>query len=214
MLKVEFDEVNSSFLVTKGDDENVLESTIPYNYIPNCKNILPNLKDEGFDIILLSNPFLHKEVNWFKVKFDDSEERGGFLFPISLLESDDIEDKYLLSYMFVAYRQLLSRISEILTGVLSDSYPYAYILAIHKPTKPDFHLSDYVLSLAFYGFYNYKGGIDIRYPKLNCIENLPKNIRLKKASVDNIQNSYVNDLVFTRLFSSTPGVIHNTPQSP
>lgn len=197
-MKVEFDEGNSVFLLTKGDDENGFEST-PYNYIPNCKSIFPNLKDEEFDIVLLNNPFLHKEVNWFVIKFDDSEERGGFLFPISLLESEEIDDKYLLSYMFVAYRQLLSKINDKLTGVLSDSFPNAYILAIHKQTKPDFHLNDYVLSLAFYGFYDYKGGINIRYPKLNCIENLPKNIRLKKASVDNIQNSYVNDLVFTRL---------------
>lgn len=198
MLKVEFDEENSSFLVTKGDDENGFEST-PYNYIPNCKNILSNLKDEDFDIVLLNNPFLHKEENWFVIKFDDSEERGGFLFPISLLESVEIEDKYLLSYMFVAYRQLLSRISEKLTGVLSDSYPNAFILAIHKQTKPDFQLKEYVLSLAHFGFYEYKKEIGLRYPKLNCLESQPKNIRLWKADVDNLQNGYVKDLITNRL---------------
>lgn len=198
MLKVEFDEVNSSFLVTKGDDESGFES-MPYNYIPNCKNILPSLKDEDFDIILLNNPFLNKEVNWFVIKFDDSEERGGFLFPISLLESVEIEDKYLLSYMFVTYRQLLLRINEKLTGILSDSYPNAYILAIHKQTKPDFRLQWYALSLAYYGFYEYKGKIALEFPKLYCIENQTKNIRLRKAGVDNLQNGYVKDLIFDRL---------------
>lgn len=202
MLKVEFNEVDSIFLLKKGDDENGYVS-IPYKYIPNCKNIFPDLKDEDFDIILLNNPFLHKEVNWYEVFFDGSDERGGFLLPISLLESEEITDKRLLSYMFVTYGQLLLRIDEEPTMVLSDSFPDAYVLAIHKQTKPDFQLKEYVLSLAHYGYYEYKKRIGSSYPRLNCIENQPKNVHLWKADVDNLQNGYVKDLITNRLCLTT-----------
>ncbi len=193
MCKVEFFQEESCFQLTKRGNN------IPFQYIPNNKKILPNLKDESFDIILLNNPFLHKEINRFVIKFDDSEERAGFLFPISLLESEEIDDKYLLSYMFVAYRQLLLRIKNEATGVLSDSFPDAFVLAIHKPTKPDFQFKEYVLSLAHYGFYKYREKIDTRCPRLNCIEDQTQIIRLKKFDVDNFHNGYVNNLIFNRL---------------
>lgn len=193
MCKVEFFQEESCFQLTKGGNN------IPFQYIPNNKNILPNLKDESFDIFLLSNPFLHKEVNWYELLFDGADERAGFLFPISLLESEEVDDKYLLSYMFVAYRQLLLKINLEPTGVLSDSFPDAYILAIHKKTKPDFRLEKYILSLAHYGFYDYKGKNEKEFPKLNCIENQTKIIRLEESVVDFLQNKYVKDLVFNRL---------------
>ncbi len=193
MCKVEFFQKESCFQLTKGDEN------VSFPYIPDSKNILPDLKDESFDIILLNNPFLHKEINRFVIKFDDSEERAGFLFPISLLESEEIDDKHWLSYMFVAYRKLLLEIKNEATGVLSDSFPDAYVLAIHKPTKPDFQLKEYILSLAHYGFYEYKKEIGSRYPKLDCLESQPKNIHLWKANVDNLQNDYVKDLITNRL---------------
>ena len=158
MCKVEFFQKESCFQLTKGDEN------VSFPYIPDSKNILPDLKDESFDIILLNNPFLHKEINRFVIKFDDSEERAGFLFPISLLESEEIDDKHWLSYMFVAYRKLLLEIKNEATGVLSDSFPDAYVLAIHKPTKPDFQLKEYILSLAHYGFYEYQHDEKDYYP--------------------------------------------------
>lgn len=193
MCTVEFFQEESCFLLNKGGE------SIPFPYIPNVKQLLPNLKDESFDIFLLNNPFLHKEVNWYELRFDGADERGGFLFPISLLESEEVNDKYLLSYMFVAYRQLLLKINLEPTGVLSDSFPDAYVLAIHKLTKPDFRLEKYILSLAHYGFYDYKGKIQKEFPKINCIENQTKIIRLEESVVDFLQIKYVKDLLFNRL---------------
>ena len=62
MLKVEFNEVDSIFLLKKGDDENGYVS-IPYKYIPNCKNIFSDLKDEDFDIILTVQ--MKEEVSFY-----------------------------------------------------------------------------------------------------------------------------------------------------
>lgn len=202
MSKVEFYEEDSCFLLSIGEEEVGVDS-IPFHYIPDHKNILPNLKDESFDIVLLNNPFLHKEVNWYKVCFDGSEERGGFVFPISLLESEEVNDKYLLSYMFVAYRKLLLMMGGEPTGVLSDSYSDAFVLVVHKETKTNFVFEEYVLSLAHYGFYDYQGPIGTAYPKLDCIENQPKTIRLWMSNTNNLMNGYVKELVFNRLCSTT-----------
>ncbi len=197
MCKVEFFQDESCFQLTKNG------INCPYQYLPNTKNIYPDLKDDSFDIFLLNNPFLHKEVNWYEVFFDGSVDRGGFLFPISLLESEEADDRLLLSYMFVAYRKLLLKIDNEATGLLSDSFPDAFVLAVHKKTKPDFKLEDYVLSLACLGFYKYKGAIGLGYPQLDFIEKHPKPIRLEKASVNNLQNDYVRDLVINRLCLTT-----------
>lgn len=194
MDKVVFYEEDSTFNLT------INGQIIPFLYCPSRAGIWPDMEEKDFDVILLNNPFLHKETDYFEVRFDGSEERGGFLFPITLLESEEITNTRLLSYMFISYKILLRKITVIpTTEILSDNYPDAYILTIHKPTKSDFQFHDYALSLAYFGFYKYNGKAASRFPKLSCIENQTKIIHLEKAGVDNLQNGYVKDLVFDRL---------------
>ncbi len=174
--------------------------TIPFRYYPSREGIWSEMKEEDFDIVLLNNPFLHKETDYFEIWFDNSDERGGFLLPITILESEDVDDNYLLSYMFISYQILLRRITEIPSSeLISDIYSDAFVLVIHKKTKHDFCLDDYVFSLAKYGFYEYKGKLKVNYPRLFCIEGHPKKIPLKKVNVDNLSNSYVKDLFYNRL---------------
>lgn len=188
-----YDEESSFNLTINGQ-------TIPFRYYPSREGIWPEMKEEDFDIVLLNNPFLHKETDYFEVRFDNSDERGGFLMPISLLESEDVTDKYLLSYMFISYQILLRRIKEIPSSeLLSEIYSDAFILVIHKKTKHDFRLEEYVFSLAKYGFYDYIGPLKADYPRINCIESHFQNLFLEKSVVENLLNGYVKDLVYNRL---------------
>ncbi len=198
MNKVEFDTESSTFVLTRDGIET------PFSYYPNSRNVWNDLKDESFTVILLTNPFLHKEIDYFEIDFNDSKERGGFLFPVSLLESTEPEGKPLLSYLFVAYRKLLLMINDDtnITGVLSERYPDAYILVIHNETVPDFNLSDYLISLASYGFYEYKGKINAKFPDLEYFKEQNKKLILNKSD-NNLSNKYVFDLLKNRLFNAS-----------
>lgn len=194
MEKLVFYEESSSFNLT------INGQTTPFNYYPSREGIWSGMKEDDFDIVLLNNPFLHRETDWFEVRFDNTDERGGFLLPIELLESEEVTDKYLLSYMFISYQILLRQITEIPSSeLLSEIYSDAFVLVIHKKTKHDFRLEEYVFSLAKYGFYNYIGQLKVDYPRIYCIESHPRNLLLKKSVVDNLSNGYVKDLVSNRL---------------
>lgn len=198
MPKIEFEEATSTFLLTTDNGE-----VVPYRYYPDSKNTWDGLKDDNFEVVLLNNPFLHREMDVFELKFDGSNERGGFLFPMALLESEEPEGKQLLSYMFVAYRVLLSRVKGELNGVLSDSFGDAFVLVVHKSTVPGFSVTDYLLSLASYGFYIYQGGIKNKYPSLQAIQEHTKTIRLTKNEKDNTGIGYVKGLVEKRLCTAS-----------
>lgn len=197
MRMIEFDEDESVFLLTK---DNI---RTPYRYYPDSKNVWTGLKNEDFIIVVLNNPFLHRETDTFEVKFDESESRGGFLFPIALLESEEVRGKQLLSYMLVAYRTLLLQIEGEATGVLSESYKDAFVLAIHKATVPNFMLNDYLLSLSSYGFYLYQGEVNVVFPSIQFINTHPKILNLKKSEKNNLSIGYVKDLVEKRLCTTS-----------
>lgn len=199
MSRVEFEEDTSTFILIRDD------GTTPYRYYPDSKNVWDNLEDKSFSIILLNNPFLNREVDIFELWFDGCNERGGYIFPIALLESEEEHGKPLLSYMFVAYRVLLSKITDGATGVLSDSYKDAFVLAIHNQTIPNFTLADYSFALAGYGFYEYQGGIKEKdvFPTLHFIKSLKKKLRLVKSVHSNYNNAYVNDLIRYKLCTTS-----------
>ena len=195
MAKVEFEESSSTFYLIRGDE------SIPYRYYPNYKNVWDKLEDKDFRIVLLSNPFLNREVDKFEVSFNDNKERAGYIFPIVLLESEEEQGRPLLSYMLVAYRILLSQITGEATGVLSDSYKDAFVLALHNKTIPDFLLEDYCVSLAGYGFYEYQGRINDKasFPVVHYIRSLNKKLRIEKSIYNNCSNTYVKDLIRQKL---------------
>lgn len=197
MNRVVFDGDHSLFsLITP-------EGSVPYRYIPDCKNVWDNLDDAAFTIVLLNNPFLHKETDVFEVKFNGSEERGGFLFPIEVLESEEEQEKQLLSYMLVAFRTLLAKVEHTPQGVISEDYRDAFILAVHNNTVQDFIIEDYLLSLAINGFYEYQGAIKDTFPKLNCFESMVKTLRLEKMGVNNMEIGYVQGLIRSNLCATT-----------
>lgn len=195
MNTVEFDKESSYFILNRGGVET------PYQYLPNSNNLWEGLKDEDFTLVLLNCPFLHKETDWFEVKFDGSDDRAGYMFPISLLESEETEGKQLLSYLFVAYRTLLTILPDEkeATGLLSESYTDAYILMVHNKTMPVFDIKDYLISMASSGFYPYRGQLKGNYPELKRFEQIPNTLRLEKRLVDNFDNGYVVDLLNNRL---------------
>lgn len=197
MNNVEFDRENTIFYLKKK------EENIPFQYIPDCKNIWNNLSDDAFYIELLNNPYLNRESDVFDIKFDKSDSRGGFLFPITLLESEETQNKQLLSYMFVAYKVLLKNMEGEPTGVLSDNYKDAFILAVHKETVPSFYIEEYLISLASYGFYKYQGENKNHFPILRPFNKQTKVIHLEKSEVDNFKCDYVQDLLKFRLCTTS-----------
>lgn len=199
MNKVEFDEQSSLFILNRDGVET------PFAYTPNSNNLWSNLQDEDFTVVLLSNPFLHKETDWYEVKFNGNNERGGYMLPIALLESEEAEGRQLLSYIFVAYRTLLRGLDDNkeATGVLSDSYQDAFILIVHNQTIPDFDIRDYLVALASFGFYVYKGELKDNYPELKFFEQLQKTLNLNKNEVDNLNNGYVLDLLTNRICTTS-----------
>ena len=200
MNTIEFDQELSTFFLTKGTEK------IPYRYYPNSTDVWSDLKDDDFIVEVLNNPFLNREIDRFCVKFNDSQETGGFIFPIALLESEEAlleseeqQSTRLLSYMLVSFRSLLLSIKENHTGILSDSYKDAFILVVHKNTTPDFTLEEYLIPLAKYGFYKYQGAVEEKIKNIQIINEGKKNLRLKKTNSTNFSIGYVNELVTKRL---------------
>lgn len=193
MNSVDFDEESSSFILSLGG------FSYPFHYIPSRKDIWLNMKDEDFEVVLLNNPFLYKETDYFELEFDGSGVRDGYIFPIALLESEEDTDKILRSYMYVSYRILLNGVTNSPTGVLSDSFKDAFVLVVNKRTKVDFCIENYILSLAGIGFYSYKGVITKTFPQLSYFKGMVKTLKLEQADVDNLRNGYVHNLISEQL---------------
>lgn len=67
-----------------GNDEDVSGG---FDYRFSTKNLWKSIKLDDFEVQLLINPLLNRESNVYDLR-DESNKTVGYLFPISLLDSD------------------------------------------------------------------------------------------------------------------------------
>lgn len=94
-----------------------------FEYYPSINGLWHNLNTSDFDVQLLIHPFLNKESNVFVLESNLGErtETVGFIFPVSVLDSDSFETNRDAdnNYLFVAYKVLLERLDEIKQSAVS-----------------------------------------------------------------------------------------------
>lgn len=131
-----------------------------FEYCPSIKGLWPDLDTEDFDVQLLIHPFLNKESNVFSLvsNIKSDTETVGYVFPISVLDSDNFEPKRLAdnNYLFIAYKVLLERLNEI--DLHSDSLAKCFednicVCVLNRRTIGRNHgIHDCIHSLRKYGY--------------------------------------------------------------
>ena len=92
-----------------------------FEYYPSIEGLWIDFNLSDFDVQLLIHPFLNKESNVFSLqsKVKTKEETVGYVFPVSVLDSDNFEPKRSSdnNYLFAAYQILLMRLFSIKDGI-------------------------------------------------------------------------------------------------
>lgn len=99
------------------------QETIDYN--PPIDKLWKDIHLGDFKVELLINPLLNKESNVYPIvkQVSSREETLGYVFPVSVLDSDEtLEPEKLQNYVFVAFHELLSRLKEVKEGDFSDNF--------------------------------------------------------------------------------------------
>jgi len=142
---------------------NLEDIGINIKYVPISTSIW---NKDNFVIYLLENPYLNAENDVFEVYEEKiTSERIGWIFPISVLESNDndyINYKNLNDYKYITYQKLFEFDLKLSTGeyyndfcMLAEFFKDTIICILCKETInkiPDFNFDDYLLSLYNYGY--------------------------------------------------------------
>ena len=116
----------------KGDDGNYFtydngngESGY-FDYRFSVEKLWHPLNPEEFIVELLINPILNRESNVYVILNSVANKRVGYVFPISVIDSDSDFSDYanINNYVYVAYYQLLQRIRNVKEGntVFSENF--------------------------------------------------------------------------------------------
>lgn len=200
-----------NFLIAK--DKN---NSISFEYKPSLEDIWSNLNLESFIFIQLDNPYLNLESNVFNVKLEGLPETCGWIFPISVLESDQTKKKEtLLNYVYVGFNYLLTQIEELVINKnrLSDYYTDNLILCVlHKETVSkigDFNIKEYLLSFYTYGYSLYNkqmSALPVKsYNKHNEYKEKQHIKILKSNYYHNVE--FVNNLINGSLTNCTDALV-------
>lgn len=114
MNNVEFKKTpEGNFFSFTGDDG----TDSIFEYKPQIDGLWDNIKTDDFEVELLIHPSLNKESNVFSLTADVKrlEETVGYIFPISVLDTDTFEPVRLAdnNYLFIAYQVLLQRLPKV-----------------------------------------------------------------------------------------------------
>jgi len=171
--KVEFDDVDKVFTIS--DDSREYSISVPY---------IPKLESERYDannfhLFLFENNHLNAENDVFQLYDKDKDYRVGWIFPISVLDSNEndfAENEHLNRYKLVAYQILLSKNFDYkieidrINDEISISEVYGddtviVILSKEKIQNSNFNIHSYYPSLASYGYYpKNENKLSITYP--------------------------------------------------
>lgn len=186
------------------------DTSISFNYVPKL--------EEGYDfmdfqLMIFENKYLNAENDVFQVFEKENGNRLGWIFPLSVLESNEndlFDNIHFNKYKFVAYQLLLlanGRSINLDTNFtefqLSDIYkdnPIILVLSNSNTLKiPDFNIKDYIPSLSKFGYYeqnenSYKAKLK---PKDEfCIQFRGK----EKITLFKSKTKVYNDRFFSELF--------------
>lgn len=208
---VEFDDTNEPhFILSSTDHSNVLK----FDYKPQVDK---SFNRDEYEIVLLVNSFLNAENDVFSVydcTADSKESRVGWIFPITILESNDSEhskNSHLHGYLHIAFEKLLlTQINGFQSNatvrtyqpLLSDVYGDDTILLVIKKTSliepENFNYSCYLPSLSKYGYFlknehNLEHELDKKKPI--CMSQRGKiRLNITKSKYDLTDNSYFYEL--------------------
>ena len=196
---------------------------IKFQYLPSH---ISNWDSNVCEIYLLENPYLDAENDVFEVYENTIAERIGWIFPITILESNENdyqEYKNLNDYKYVAYEKLLQLEFKISLKEnhntlyrLSDYFSNAIICILHKKTIgkiKDFKFSNYLLSLYKYGYLLLRKtpkaeSISDRNDFVNEMRSTNRSrINLTKSKFDITSNSFIKSLFMEHLLQSENSLI-------
>lgn len=128
-----------------------------FEYRFSAKPLWKDIRYDEFEVELLINPLLNRESNTYELRGRE-HHTVGYLFPISLLDSDSDFGEYhnINNYVNVAFKKLLERIEHVKgNGILfSDNFEENIcVCVLHKPSINMPHpLSQCIHSLRKYGY--------------------------------------------------------------
>lgn len=145
---------DGNYFSYQGNDEDVSGE---FEYRFSTKSLWNSIKLEDFDVQLLINPLLNRESNVYDLR-DESNKTVGYLFPISLLDSDsDFSDyRNINNYVYVAFWELLKRIPSVKEDkeLFSDNFEdNVCVCVFHKASvNTPCPLRNCIHSLRMYGY--------------------------------------------------------------
>lgn len=210
--------------------EFIEETNVRYFRVSNGENIginfqyfpvaTSNWDSDRYEIYLLENSYLNAENDVFEVYESTLNERLGWIFPITILESNenDFSDfKNLNHYKFVTYKKLFELNFKTHTGInsaslarLSDVFGNLIICILSKETIgkiSEFRFENYLLSLYKYGYLllddtpKSKPIYDRTYFIREMREKRAK-VKLTKAKFDIVANDFTKSLFKEHLLQS------------
>lgn len=135
--------------------------------------------DNQCSCFLFKNPYIQKETEISEIYIENNSERCGWLFPISVLESEEDKSecyaKNMNNYLYIAFSYCVSLIKSInndddrLTNYLGDD---VIILVLHNDTvkkyDSDFCIGNYLASFAerFYYYISTSDCEDLKSTKI------------------------------------------------
>lgn len=159
--KISLDEQAKMFILS--DDKH--DEVITIDYEPTLDLAF---KDTEMELYFFSNPYLNAENDHFQVFLElaGASPRIGWMMPLTVLASDDVNDKFLNRYKYKVFEKLLQTNQ---ANLLSGSNPYGRalgimdifdptlkIFAFSKSTLPagdKFDILQLLPALANYGYY-------------------------------------------------------------
>lgn len=143
------------FKVASGDCELIFE------YIPKFGNEWDYSK---YELFLFDNPYFDAENDVFEICIKNQDDRAGWIFPITLLESNEndyFDHKNLNGYKFVAYHKLLrsdkiiqrnGNYNKKLTDIFNEKTKICLLSISDINLNSSFDINDFLLSFYSYGY--------------------------------------------------------------
>lgn len=213
--KVEYIEDNEGRYFRVSNSENI---GVNFQYIPISTS---KWDKKRFEIYLFENSYLNAENDVFQVyEKTVSEERLGWIFPITILESNENDYRdysNLNNYKFVAYQKLFELDDFKITirdnlnefQKLSDVFGNVIVCVLCKDTIDkinEFKIENFLLSFYKYGYLKFSNIPKSKpiYDRSELVETMRNSsrINLTKANFDITTNEFAKSLFIEHLLQS------------
>lgn len=208
LVNLELIEEEDSNFFKLSDKEN--ETSLLFEYLP---SLIKDYSINDFEVTLFENQYLNAENDVFQVYEKLRKYRLGWMFPLSILESNEnnfADNIHLNRYKFVAFQILLLAKGDSIdvkpSGFnlqLTDIYgvnTFVLILSNSNTSQiEDFSVKDYIPSLSKFGYYFRNGHpySAVLKPKSDfCLKYRGK----ERIDVFKSENKIFDDRYFTDLF--------------